>query len=60
MIDLNKLTIAIRNMTRQQGLYKILRDELTTLGYWRKLPRGNPKKGYKIMRIKIKHDNNGT
>jgi len=49
MIDLNELRPAIRNMTRQQGLYRVLRDELTVLGYWHKLPRGNPRKGYDVM-----------
>lgn len=50
MIELNELRIAIQNMTRQQGLYKVLRDELTKQGYWRVKPRGNPKLGYKIMK----------
>jgi hypothetical protein len=49
MIDLKELRQAIRDMTRQQGLYKVLRDELVILGYWRKLPRGNPRKGYDVM-----------
>lgn len=50
MINLNELREAIQRMTYQQGLYKVLRDELTTLGYWHKLPRGNPKAGYKKMK----------
>jgi len=36
-------------MTRDTGLYVVLRDELTALGYWHKLPRGNPKLGYEGM-----------
>jgi hypothetical protein len=47
MIKLDELREAIRSMTRQQGIYKVLRDELTVLGYWRKLPRGNPSVGFK-------------
>jgi hypothetical protein len=46
MIDLEELSQAIRSMTPQQGIYKVLRDELSVKGYWRKLPRGNPRKGY--------------
>ena len=41
-----ELRESIRHMTRQTMLYKILRDELTKLGYWHKLSRGNPQKGY--------------
>lgn len=52
MIGLGELRQAIRNMTRQQGIYKVLRDELTAKGYWRKLPRGNPHKGYQVMKEK--------
>lgn len=47
MIDLIELRKAIQNMTRQQGIYKVLCSELTKLGYWHKLPRGNPSAGYK-------------
>lgn len=46
MIDLVELSQEIRAMTRQQMIYKVLKKELTDLGYWRPLPRGNPKKGY--------------
>jgi len=49
MLDLDELRQAIRNMTRQQGIYKVLRDELTAKGYWRKLPRGNPGAGRRKM-----------
>jgi protein associated with RNAse G/E len=52
MIDLNELRQSIRKMTYQQGLYRVLRDELTSLGYWHKLPRGNPSAGYKEMKAK--------
>jgi len=49
-INLEELTEAIRNMTYQQGLYRVLRDELTAKGYWHMLPRGNPRKGYDVMK----------
>jgi len=52
MIDLKELRVAIQNMTYQQGLYKILRDELKAKGYWRSKPRGNPKLGYQNMKSK--------
>lgn len=58
MIDLNELRLAIRNMTRQQGLYRVLRDELTEKGYWHKLPRGNPKKGYEVSKRGKKENSN--
>ena len=34
---------------RRTVLYRLLRDELTALGYWRKRARGNPRKGYQAM-----------
>ena len=43
-LDLELLRQKIRKLNRQQKLYEILRDELTSLGYWKKHPRGNPKK----------------
>lgn len=49
MIDLKELRESIHKMTRQQGIYQVLRDELTAKGYWRKLPRGNPSAGRRKM-----------
>jgi len=40
-------------MTPQTGLYKMLKQELTTLGYWRNRSRGNPSKGYQAMQDKL-------
>lgn len=48
-IDLEALAFAIRTMTRRQAIYRVLRNELSARGYWKSLPRGNPKKGYKGM-----------
>jgi len=53
-IDLKELRQAIQKMTYQQGIYKVLRDELTAKGYWHKLPRGNPRKGYQVMKERQK------
>jgi len=42
MIDLNELRQAIRNMTRQQAIYRVLRDELTLIDHWKQRKRGKP------------------
>ena len=49
-IDMERLKLEIRNMTRTHLLYRVLRDELSTRGFWRKRERGNPAKGYQVMR----------
>ena len=46
MINLSELRQAIQRMTRDQMLYKVLKEELSWLGHWKALPRGNPQKGY--------------
>ena len=46
MIDLGELKLAIRQMTRKQALYRLLRDELGALGYWKERPRGKPDIGH--------------
>lgn len=45
-LDLEQLQRELRNLHRWQPLYKLLKRELTTLGYWRLQPRGSPEKGY--------------
>jgi hypothetical protein len=47
-LDLEKLQWEIRAMQRWSPLYKLLKSELTALGYWKNLPRGNPKEAYKL------------
>lgn len=42
MIDLNELRQAIIKMTRQQALYRLLRDELSKQGHWKLKGRGKP------------------
>jgi len=49
-IDLEQLRIEIRKLHRSQSLYRLLRDELSTLGFWRFRKRGNPALGYKRMK----------
>jgi hypothetical protein len=39
-VNLDQLRQEIRTMTKDTKLYRVLRDELTKLGYWKKRPRG--------------------
>ena len=54
MLDLDELAVGIQNMTRRQELYQVLKRELTARGYWKPLPRGNPKKGYAGLERKLR------
>jgi len=49
-IDLEQLRTEIRGMKRHHALYRLLRDELSKLGFWRVRPRGDPAKGYKVSK----------
>ena len=49
-IDLGQLEREMRSWTPQQALFKVVRKELMLQGRWRNLPRGNPSKGYKVMK----------
>ena len=40
MIDLEALRQEIRGMTRKTLLYKVLKEELNALGYWKLKDRG--------------------
>ena len=46
-VDINQLIKELRQLERHQVLYRVLKKELSALGYWRNKPRGNPAKGYK-------------
>ncbi len=46
-VDLEQLREELRNLHYWQPLFKLLKDELDKLGYWRNKTRGNPSKGYK-------------
>ena len=50
MIDLKGLRAEIRVMTTRKRLFKVLKEELMGLGYWKNRPRGNPKGGFKTMK----------
>ena len=45
-INLEQLRIEVQNMKRHQEIYKVLKEELSILGFWRNRPRGNPLKGF--------------
>ena len=49
-IDLEQLTYELRHLEHHQKLYKLLKHELTQLGFWQNKPRGNPSKGYAAMK----------
>jgi hypothetical protein len=56
-IDLGQLEREMRSWTPQQGLFKVVRKVLMEQGRWRNLPRGNPSKGYKVMKENKKKAN---
>ncbi len=51
-IDLDELAREIREMNSRREMYKVLRRELSLLGYWKNKPRGDPKKGYSISKFR--------
>lgn len=58
---LKQLEIELSNITpdfRHSQLYKLLKDKLTELGYWKAKERGNPRKGYKAMIDKLNSNDN--
>ena len=46
-VNIEQLVREIRQLERHQLLYRMLKRELTLLGYWRNRPRGDPAKGYR-------------
>lgn len=55
-IDLTQLRKEIGNMNRTHALYRVLRDELKERGFWKYRRRGNPAKGYQVMKKgRVKH-----
>jgi phage terminase large subunit len=46
-IDQIRLRLEIRNMTYDSSLYKLLKEELSILGYWKALKRGKPNPMFK-------------
>ena len=48
VINLEELKLAIRGLTRQQELYRMLKKELKKQDHWKDKQRGNPRKAGKI------------
>jgi hypothetical protein len=52
-IDLKQLENELLHLQRHQKLYRLLKTILGKLGYWQNKPRGNPAKGYRVMKAKV-------
>lgn len=52
MIDLEELRQAIKAINTRKRLFRVLKEELSLLGYWKNRQRGNPKKGYNEMLLR--------
>ena len=50
---LSELKNDLQGLDRQSPLYKMLKYELSMLGYWKNKQRGDSKKGYQAMIEKI-------
>jgi len=46
-VNIEQLTKEIKQLERHQVLYRVLKRELSQLGYWKNRQRGDPAKGYK-------------
>jgi len=53
MIDTERLALEIQGMKRSSKLFRVLKTELSKLGYWRNRPRGDPSKGFQSMKNKM-------
>lgn len=53
-LDLDQLEKEIQGMKYHHRLYKVLKRELLKLGHWKSKSRGDPSKGYAIMREKVR------
>jgi protein associated with RNAse G/E len=51
-LDLEQLKREIRKIEYWHPLFKLLKEELTKLGYWKNRQRGNPSLGYAKMKHK--------
>jgi len=49
MVNIDELRDEIRGLSRRKRLYKVLKEELSSLGYWKNKTRGNPSKGLEVM-----------
>lgn len=51
-LDFKQLTAELHVMEYHSPLFRLLKRELSLLGYWRNKPRGNPRKGFDAMKGK--------
>jgi hypothetical protein len=51
-INYPELREKIQKMTRDTLIYKLLKEELSVLGYWKNKSRGDPRKGYEVSKDK--------
>ncbi len=54
MIDLKELRQELQSLNPRKKLFRVLKEELSALGYWRNRPRGDPKKGYAVYKMRVK------
>ena len=47
---LDELRRDLMSLDRHSNLYKLLKEELSVLGYWHNKPRGDAAKGFKAMK----------
>ncbi len=50
MLDIEELKEEIRKLKPRTKLFRILKKELSILGYWKNKPRGNPRRGYEVKK----------
>jgi hypothetical protein len=46
-----------KNFWNNNPVARIMKEKLCALGYWKNLPRGNPKKAFRLMKEKIARKN---
>ena len=51
-LDYERLTFELQHLHPRKKLFGLLKKELSQLGYWRNLKRGNPKLGYQRSKHK--------
>ena len=50
-IDLEQLTVEIRELNPRKSLYKVLKEELGKLGHWKNLKRGKPNFSFRRKKV---------
>ncbi len=55
-IDLLQLATEIRTMNSRKEIYQVIKRELKAQGHWKDRGRGNPAKGFRIMKENKNHE----